>query len=166
MTLADLAKAINVNERTLHRLRDRGMPMPANSRPTAAWIKKATEWRAANRGRPGVPPGAQSDKRQRNWSAESVRALALQRMHNLRVMRGEVMSRSEVEREWVARAMAVRTTLLALPRTMARRLANATADTVEQELSVVVNDILRAYCSPSTFTPAPGSPVAVQGGDE
>lgn len=159
MTLADLARALSVNERTLHRLRDQGLPMPAGNRPTAAWVRKAQQWRKDNRQPPGPVPANPPDQQQRNWASESSKALALQRMHHLQVMRREVMPRAEVEREWAARALAVRTTLLALPRTMARRLAHATADAIEQELTVVVHDILRAYCAPSTFTPAAGSPV-------
>lgn len=167
MTNADLAKALDINERTLMRLHRQGLPLPPGRRPTRAWVLEAQAWRAAHRRQPGVPPApkeqppAAGQRRRRDWSAESSKALALSRMHALRVARGEVMYRAEVHREWVSRVMSVRTALLALPRALARRLSNATPDAIEEELTRAVHDILRAFAAPSQFTPTPGSPVAV-----
>lgn len=146
-----LAAAAGVTRRTIERNHRDGAPLPKRGEGLAAWLQRYNQWREARKVR-NKPPAKEGE---RDWEAESKKALALKRMHDLAVQRGEFMPRAEVVSEWARRVFAVRTRLLALPRTLGSRCANMPADMVEQEADDLVRELLGEFVAEGEATPAP-----------
>ena len=126
--------------------------MPKRREKLATWLPRYEQWREAQKLRNKKQPAKDGDGR--DWEAESKKALALKRMHDLAVQRGEFMPRAEVVSEWARRVFAVRTRLLALPRTLGSRCANMPADLVEREADELVRELLGEFVAEGEATPA------------
>lgn len=131
--------------------------MPKAGESLADWKARSLQWREAR----GLQPGAKKPRQQTlpadglDWSERSVRALAEQREHNLEVQRGNYLPRDEVVEQWTQRVFAVRTRLLALPRTLGSRCANMPPDLVEAEADQVVRELLAEFLADGEYTPSP-----------
>lgn len=157
-----MAAVAGVTRRTVERWRREGCPWPKHREALATWAERLATWREARdlarrNGRRNTPP-APGQKPPVDWDEQSKRALALQRMHNLAVMRGEYLPRKEVVDAWSRRVFAVRTRLLALPRVLAARCANLAPDEIEREADSAVREILAQFQADAVETPAPSQP--------
>lgn len=98
------------------------------------------------RERDATKHAAAAEKLERSpWLEQGQRALAMMRLHNLAVQRGEYLSKKQVHEEWRQRAFAASRRLLALPRHLAARAPVADAQFVERECMAVVRQMLTEY---------------------
>lgn len=153
-----LARAAGCSRRTLERYRRAGAPVPSAGELVESWVERLRSWLRSrprrNGGRvledpvPSKPAGV-------DWEEQSRRALALNRMHDLAVKRGEFLPRPKVVEEWARRCFAFRTKSLALPRILASRCANSPADVVEREALAIVREMLLEFVRRAELTPTP-----------
>ena len=158
-----MAAGAGVTRRTVERWRREGCPWPKHREALAKWVARLATWREARdlarrNGRSAARPAPPGAKPPVDWDEQSKRALALQRMHNLAVMRREYMPRVQVVDAWSRRVFAVRTRLLALPRVLAARCANLAPDEIEREADSAVREILAQFQADAVETPAPSQP--------
>ena len=145
--LAEIAASAGCTARTLRNYRKRGW----DGDPATL-----DAWRAANiRQRGPAPMRPRSDRNDGvapDASGPMDRALlryreAKAREAELRTeeLAARLVERSQVERLFVARVAEVRAALVHLPRQLARRLANQTAEVVEDELDAEIRKILERF---------------------
>lgn len=127
--------------------------MPRRGEKLPAWCQKLEQWRQSRQLAKRKPKKVDGDGR--DWDEEGKKALALKRMHDLAVQRGEFMPRAEVVTEWARRVFTVRTRLLALPRTLGSRCANMPPDLVEREADSLVRSLLAEFIADGENTPKP-----------
>lgn len=149
LTRSQLEAVTGVPASTLDRWRSDGMPMPdgrADLVAVIAWL----------RGRVDAMLRSASA---RNGGVDSLEALRRIRgaREQLRLDRelGLVIAREDVAGEWRRRVLAVRTKLLALPRTLAGRCANVPPEVIDGEASQIVFDLLTEFAAGGDLTPAP-----------
>lgn len=157
--MAALAKAAACSRRTLERWRSEGAPMPKRGEKMAAWVGRLREWKTARPRRHGPvfeapPKPADSGP---DWDAENKRALALKRIHELQVVRGQYLAKDRVVEEWARRAFAASRKFLALPRQIA---SSVTASPeiraqIEAEGSRIVREALLDFVRHGEMTPTP-----------
>lgn len=146
-----LASAAKVTRRTVERWRREGAPFPRKGERVATWLQKLEQWRQS---RPlARRKAAKVDGDGRDWEQESKKALALKRMHDLAVQRGEFIQRAEVVDEWTRRVFSVRTRLLALPRTLGSRCANMPPHMIEEAAEQLIRDVLSEFQAEGASTP-------------
>lgn len=157
--MAALAEAVGCNRRTLERWRSEGAPMPKRREKTADWVARLRAWKRSRPKRTGPVFVEEPDQQQQghDWDAENKRALALKRMHELQVVRGQYLSKERVVDEWARRAFAVSRKFLALPRQIA---ASVTASPeiraqIESEADRLVREALLDYVRHGELTPTP-----------
>lgn len=149
---AELAEALGCHPRTLERYFDDGAPNPKRGESVADWAKRIRKWKRDRKRKPGPPSliegsGEEAASEAATWEVKSRKALAETRIFDLEVKRGDYLNREDVLHEWVAREMAVRTALLALPRKLARRLFQAPdPESIEEEIRAEVVAILEGFC--------------------
>lgn len=157
-----LAAAAGVSRRTLERYRRAGAPVPVAGEQVTAWAARLRSWVRSRPGRAGRALGdepaaapAPAPAPGVDWEEQSRRALALTRMHDLAVKRGEFLARKRVVEEWARRCWTFRQRALALPRILAARCARAEADVVEREADAIVREMLLEFARRAELTPTP-----------
>ena len=155
-----LAAAAGCSRRTLERYRRAGGPVPVAGEAVAAWVDRLRSWLRSRPRRTGrvlaeEPEPAAAPAPGVDWEEQSRRALALTRMHDLAVKRGEFVARKQVVEEWARRCWTFRTRALALPRIIAARCANSPADVVEREAAGIVREMLAEFARRAELAPTP-----------
>lgn len=166
MNLDALAKAAGCHRRTLERWRAEGAPMPKRGEKLAAWVERLRAWDQARPRRAGrvfeqpgaAPAGAAAAAGEpTDWEQQSRKALALTRLHDLAVKRGQFLPRDRVVDEWARRAFAVSRRFLALPRQLAGAVTASpeVRAQIEAEGLRIVREALLDYVAHSELTPTP-----------
>lgn len=162
--LAAMARALGCSRRTLERWReDPAFPKLGKREKLEAWVLRVRAWDAARPRRAGrvfADEAPAAEKKGPDWVEQGQRALAMMRLHNLAVQRGEYLSKPQVHDEWRQRAFAVSRMLLGLPRRLASHVPSAVAELVEREAMAVVRQALAEYTRPGEATPATDEPAA------
>lgn len=113
--------------------------MPADGEVLDAWVTRARQWIAANRKRTGPKTSGDADteaKARIRWRLARAQLAELE----LQQRRGAVHSRSECERDFVARLQELRAAFAQLPDMLARRLYQAPSP---EAIKVQVEEELR-----------------------
>jgi len=155
--LAAMARALECSRRTLERWReDKTFPMPGKREKLDAWVVRVRAWESSRPRRNGrvFAPEAPAKQPGQDWVGQGQRALAMMRLHNLAVQRGEYLSKKQVHEEWRQRAFAVSRMLLGLPRKLAAHVPSALAELVEREAMVITRQALQEYTRDGESTPA------------
>ena len=150
-----LAEILGLHVRTVQRYRDAGMPDRRGREPFKSWAGRVEDWRRETRKKSG--PKLTNDQealatRSATWDGELKRARALRAQLDLAVAQGDFHSVEDCERETVGRIMEVRNALLGWPRKLARRLANQSADFIEEQLQAEARDVLESFARGETKT--------------
>lgn len=150
-----LAELFDVPPTTVDAWRRAGCPQLPEGlfRPASvlAWLRRRDQAKVEAdgdraRGKAGV-----------DWEEQSRRALALNRMHDLAVKRGEFLPRAKVIEEWAKRCFAFRTRFLQVPRAIAGAV-NVPPDVraqIETEGLRLVRDALMDFVRRAELTPTP-----------
>jgi hypothetical protein len=165
-----LARAAGCSRRTLERWRRAGAPMPGAGETVDGWVVRLREWAAKRPKRKAGPvfvddKAAAAKKATVDWEEQSRRALALTRLHDLKVKQGEFLPRDRVVSEWARRCFAVRTKLLALPRAIAGAVIvpPEVRAQIEAESSRIVREALLEFVRASESTPTPSELQQLEG---
>lgn len=157
-----LARAAGCSRRTLERWRRAGAPMLGAGEAVDAWVVRLREWAKTRPRRKAGPVFAddQAGKGKKagvDWEEQSRKALALTRLHDLKVKQGEFLARDRVVAEWARRCFAVRTKLLALPRAIAAAVIvpPEVRAQIEAESSRIVREALLEFVRSAELTPTP-----------
>ena len=147
-SLEALAERLGCSSRTLQRYRARGWDGNPDS---------LEDWKRANLRRAGAkrlmprtdhPEGAEQSEHAKRSELALLRyreAKAAEQELRAAQLAARLVDRAEVERLFVARVAEVRAALVHLPRQLARRLANQTAEVVEDELDAEIRKILERF---------------------
>ncbi len=164
-----LARAAGCSRRTLERWRKAGAPMPDKREAVAAWVVRLRAWvEAQPKRKPGRVFAAEkaADKPAGvDWEEQSRKALALTRLHDLKVKQGEFIARDRIVSEWARRCFQVRTKLLALPRAIAAAVIvpPEVRAQIEAESSRIVREALLEFVRQAELTPTPPPLQQVEG---
>lgn len=138
-TQEEVAQAFKVSVRTVqYWIRD-GMPVAGDGQYDLTEIQA---WRLMLQGRGGKRKG-ESDATDKDWETEYRKFKALLAELDYEKALGEVISKDEVERSRVARVLAVKRALLALPRTLAPQIKGLEP----REIEVIIMDRIREIIS-------------------
>lgn len=131
MNRQQLATALDLDVRTLHRLLGRGLPLPADGESLPQWVVRATAWRAENKKPPGPKPGPAREERDRLELAILGEKLA-KLQHENKVERGDTHSRKQCEAEQDRKLQIVAAAFLSLGARVARKCYQAASPDVIQ----------------------------------
>ena len=131
MTNEELAAALGVSERTIPRMRKRGLPIPMEGEDLKAWAIRAEHWRKTNR----RPPGRPRDKEPTPDEAESDARWRLARAVKLELevaeKKRELHSKKQCEAEHTRRVQEMTIGMMGVGQAVARRVYNRTPDIVQ-----------------------------------
>ena len=164
-SLAELAKALDVDFSTAFRWKSAGVPIE----PDGGFdVEKVDAWRkervsnARRRGPPAMEwkeretaPASGEDKR---WTNEYRKAKALKEVMLLQELRGQLIETEKVEQFLVSRALELRKSLLGLGRRLAPVLVGRTTREIQAEVDAATTRILEEYSRED------GTPKATKGG--
>lgn len=134
-TIPQLAKEIGCGARTIQNWKSEGMPV----RPDKTYdVKAIQKWREErdNRRKPTEVEKTEEQKKKIQLEILSM---------DLKVRKGELISLEDVEKGRVARVLAVKQELLAVPRAMAKALENMEARQIEALLKSKMNQIVTKF---------------------
>lgn len=166
-SLAELAKALDVDFSTAFRWKSAGVPVE----PDGGFdVDKVDAWRkervsnARRRGPPAmefkeresVPASSGGDDKR--WTNEYRKAKALKEVMLLQELRGQLIETEKVESFLVARALELRKSLLGLGRRLAPVLVGRTTREIQAEVDAATSRILEEYSREE------GMPKATKGG--
>ena len=138
MNRQQLAKALDIDVRTLRRLERLGMPMPADGETLNSWSARATQWRADARKTPGPKKSPERQKREDLEAAILEEKLEKLRREN-KVQAGEMHSRKQCEMDEERNYQQVAQALLSVGAQVARKCYQKPPD----EIQVIVDDAIR-----------------------
>lgn len=132
MTNEQLAAALGVSERTIPRLRKKGLPIPMEGEDPKAWALRAEHWRKQNRRPPGRPRDKEQTPDQADAEARFRLARAIKVELEVAVIKGELHSRKQCEAEHTRRVGEMTIAMLGIGQSVARRCYNRTPDVIQQ----------------------------------
>lgn len=138
MNRQQLAKALDIDVRTLRRLLRLGMPEPADGETLNSWSARATQWREDTRKTPGPKKSPERQKREDLEAAILEEKLAKLRREN-KVQTGELHSRKQCEADEERNYQQVAQALLSVGAKVARKCYQKSPD----EIQVTVDDEIR-----------------------
>jgi phage terminase Nu1 subunit (DNA packaging protein) len=164
LTRPQLAELFGVHEITITKWQREGMPIEVRGGPGKAALYHAPTvmawWRARELGRLGGSGGPVSLEVER---ARLARVQTQKAELDLQAREGQLASVAEIGRTWTAITAAIRTRLLALPRALAERAAQAAQERGATGVERVVHEAVReALTELAAWTPPPAPAAAVQ----
>lgn len=149
-----LAELAGCHRRTLERWRRDGAPWPRDGDDLAEWSRQLHAWAKERRRRrkdvpadDAIPPAPRDQLERLRCANADIRELERDEL------RGELIRREIVEAEWRRRLLAVRAKMLAFPRTIAGRCANAAPDFIEDQAMALVREMLEDFSTGGDLTP-------------
>lgn len=137
-----LAEALGVNPRTIDKWRDDGMPVAQRGSPG----KEARFSRADVDAWRGAKQAANGNGSLLSLEAERAKLARVQTEKadlDVRLRKGDLVSREDTLQAWASIVVAVRAKLLAIPRALAAQLASVTdAATIEAALRIAMHEAL------------------------
>ncbi len=134
----EVAKVFHVSVRTVHNWVRDGMPVTAEGNYNIIAVR---EWRAA---RKEVKEGKGKGKKE-NWEDKLRKYRAQRAKLELRQLEGKLISLSEVEAGRIARIIAVKRALLALPKAIAPVIAGMGPREVQAYLTERIRDVILKF---------------------
>lgn len=138
MNRQQLAKALDIDVRTLRRLVRLGMPEPADGETLNSWSARATQWREDTRKTPGPKKSPERQKREDLEAAILEEKLEKLRREN-KVQAGELHSRKQCQLDEERNYQQVAQALLSVGAKVARKCYQKSPE----EIQVTVDDEIR-----------------------
>ncbi len=144
MTLAELARELEIGHATLYEWQQRGLP---GRKRGARWffdLEKVRAWVEKNRPLHGRPPAAIAEAAGNRADADTRKAVALAELRELELAkrRGEVYDRAEIASACSAMTHTLAARLLELPAAVAQGLEGKPAEEIERVLAGEVRALM------------------------
>ena len=153
MKRQQLAKALDLDVRTLQRYLGRGMPAPAEGESLPEWVERASKWKAENKKAPGPKKSPASEKREQLELEILEEKLSKLRLEN-ETQRGDLHSKKQCEAEEERNYLQVAQALISVGAKVARKCYQAASPDVVQ---VIVDDEIRRCLAVLSAAKGPAS---------